>query len=166
MKPFKYCPACATELERLDDGGGKCPSCGRSWYRNPGATVGCVIVEDGRALVSVRAREPDKGRIDVPGGFLSAGEHPIDGLRREVKEELGVDIDVDVDDCLTMEPATYGAEQDPTLNLGFKARVVDGEPTPSDDVAQVKWVSAHEIDDLDFAWPHDRELVRRALEHG
>ena len=65
-----------------------------------------------------------------------------------------------------MEPARYGDEGDPTLNLGFKGRLVRGEPAPNDDVAAVRWISATELDATDFAWPHDRELVRRALGDG
>jgi hypothetical protein len=49
------------------------------------------------------------------------------------------------------------------LAIGFRARIVQGEPQPSDDVAEIRWVSADELDELDFAWEHDRELVRAAL---
>ena len=165
MKPFRFCPACATPLEDPDgEGGARCPRCDRSWYRNSAPTAGCAIVVDGKALVTVRGREPEKGRLDVPGGFLLPGEDPILGLRREVKEELGVDIDVDVSDCLSMVPHRYGREGDFVLALGFKARLVGGEVAPADDVEAVQWVQAGELDDLDFAWPHDRELVRKALE--
>jgi hypothetical protein len=43
---------------------------------------------------------------------------------------------------------------------------VDGEPSPADDVAGIRWVSAEDIDDIEFAWEHDRRLVRVALEDG
>jgi ADP-ribose pyrophosphatase YjhB (NUDIX family) len=125
-----------------------------------------VIVKDDKALVTVRAREPERGRIDVPGGFLQSGEHPIDGLKREVKEELGVQIDVDVDDCLTMATHRYGENGDFVLSLGFRVALIFGDPKPTDDVAQIKWVTKDDLDGLDFAWPHDRELVRKALEKG
>ena len=58
----------------------------------------------------------------------------------------------------------YGEEGDFVLALGFAARLVGGELVPNDDVAAVRWVGAEELDGLDFAWPHDRELVRDALE--
>jgi 8-oxo-dGTP diphosphatase len=125
-----------------------------------------VIVKDDRALVTVRAREPEKGRIDVPGGFLQSGEHPIDGLKREVKEELGVEIEVDVDDCLTMATHRYGENGDFVLSLGFRVALISGEPKATDDVAAIKWVTKDDLEGLDFAWPHDRELVKRALEKG
>ena len=49
------------------------------------------------------------------------------------------------------------------LAIGFKTSV-RGEPSPpTDDGARISWVSAEELDDLDFAWEHDREMVREAL---
>ncbi len=88
-EPFRFCPADGTPLgEPRRSGGATCPECGRSWYRNSAPSVGAAIVEGGRALVTVRALEPERGKVDVPGGFLEVGEDPIDGLRREVSEEL------------------------------------------------------------------------------
>lgn len=129
-------------------------------------TAGAAIVKDGRALATVRARDPEKGRLDVPGGFLGPGEHPLDALKREVREELGIEIDARVEDLVSMVPHTYGDEGDVVLALGFKARWVAGEPTPADDVAEIRWLTQDELQTADFAWPHDRELLRKALADG
>jgi ADP-ribose pyrophosphatase YjhB (NUDIX family) len=167
LKPFVFCPACSAELgPRDEEGGATCPECGRVWYRNSSPTAGAVIVKGRQALITVRAREPEKGKIDVPGGFLHVGEHPVDGLKREVKEELGVEIEADVEDCLTMATHRYGEDGDFVLALGFRAALVSGEPQATDDVAAIRWVTDDELEVLDFAWPHDRELVRKALEKG
>ena len=123
-----------------------------------------MIVSDGKALITKRGMEPEKGRYDVPGGFLRAGEEVLDGLRREIKEELGVEIDVTFGDFVQAVPHEYGPEGDYTLALGFFARIVSGEPEAADDVAELRWVSVDELDDIPFAWEHDRALVRRALE--
>jgi ADP-ribose pyrophosphatase YjhB (NUDIX family) len=123
-------------------------------------------VKDGRSLVTVRAREPEKGRIDVPGGFLDAGEDPIQGLKREVREEVGLEIDVKQEDFVQAIAHRYGPEGDWLLALGFKARWVAGEVQARDDVADALWVDGVDIDRLDFAWPHDRDLVRKALQNG
>lgn len=167
MKPFRYCPACGSELDSPDEeSGSRCPSCTRVWYRNAAPTAGAALVAGGRALVTVRGREPNKGRIDVPGGFLKPDEDPIAGLRREVAEELSVEIDVAARDFIQAAPHTYGDEGDWVLALGFKARLMGGEPHPSDDVAGFRWVTESELDALDWAWPHDRELIRKALRDG
>ncbi len=60
-----------TRLEEPKPSGGtRCPLCGRSWYRSSAPALGAAIVRDGKALVTVRAYEPEKGRVDVPGDFL------------------------------------------------------------------------------------------------
>jgi ADP-ribose pyrophosphatase YjhB (NUDIX family) len=123
-------------------------------------------VRNGKTLVTVRGVDPHKGRIDVPGGFLAYGEDPIEGLKREVKEELQVEIDTTVDDCISMAIHRYGDDGEFVLALGFAARLVAGDPQPHDDVADVRWASMSELDELDFAWEHDRELARKALRHG
>jgi ADP-ribose pyrophosphatase YjhB (NUDIX family) len=162
-EPFKFCPADGTRLEGpRPSGGARCPLCGHSWYRNSVPAVGAVIVEAGKALVSVRAREPEKGRIDLPGGFLEVGEHPVDGLVREAKEELGVEIEV-VGPPILLATHTYGPQGHYVLAIGFRASIVGGEPHPTDDVAKVRWIAAEELDATDFAWEHDREMVRAAL---
>lgn len=165
MKPFDFCPGCATRLGPSEDGEGKqCPSCGLVWYRNSAPTAGCAILKDGRALITKRAKDPEKGRWDVPGGFLHAGEDVLDGLRREVMEELGIEIDVSMDDLVQMVAHTYGDDGDYVLAMGFFARHASGDPRPADDVAEMRWVTRDEIEGMSFAWEHDRDLVRRALE--
>ncbi len=125
--------------------------------------MGAAIVEGGKALVTRRAIEPEKGRYDIPGGFLAGGEHPIDGLKRELREELGLEIEVSVDDCVSMVPHTYGPEGEFVLAIGFLAARVAGEPRAADDVADFAWVDPEELEALDFAWEHDRQVVRNAL---
>lgn len=163
LQRFSYCPLCGTELVRSEGSGGAyCPVHDHSWYRSSSLTVGCVLLRDGRALVTVRGVEPEKGRYDVPGGFLEAGEHPVDGLRREAREELGVEVE-DVEGPIQMAVHRYGQDGDYVLALGFTARISEGEPAPTDDAADLAWVSPEELEALDFAWEHDRELVRAAL---
>lgn len=163
-EPYRFCPADGARLQvpTHEGGGAQCPCCGRSWYRNPAPAVGAAIVRDGRALVAVRAHDPEKGRLDLPGGFLEVGEHPADALVREVREELGVTIEVDSGPLL-LATFIYGTGGEHGLAIGFEACIVEGEPRPADDVAEVRWISAAELDDLDFAWEHDRELVRMVL---
>ncbi|MBA3701276.1 MAG: NUDIX domain-containing protein, partial [Rubrobacteraceae bacterium] len=91
--------------------------------------------------------------------------HPARGLEREVLEELGVEIKVEGNPVL-LATHTYGPDGNWVLAISYLARIVDGEPSPADDVAEIRWVSAEEIEDLDFAWEHDRRLVRAALEDG
>lgn len=49
-----------------------------------------LIVRDGEVLLARRAREPWRGRWEIPGGFVEHGEHPAATAVRELAEELGV----------------------------------------------------------------------------
>jgi NAD+ diphosphatase len=47
---------------------------------------------DGKILAIKRGQEPKKGMLDLPGGFLDPNETAEDGLKREIKEELNIDL--------------------------------------------------------------------------
>ncbi len=165
-EPYRFCPADGTRLsEPRPSGGATCPLCGRSWYRNSAPAVGAVIVRNGKALLTVRGREPEKGQLDLPGGFLDVGENPEDGILREIREELKTEAEV-VSPPILLATHTYGPEGDWVLAIGFRVEVENSEVRPSDDVAGVRWVSAEEVESADFAWEHDRRLVREVLEAG
>jgi ADP-ribose pyrophosphatase YjhB (NUDIX family) len=148
------------------EGASQCPRCNRSWYRNAAPTAGCAVLHDGKVLVVRRGRDPEKGRFDVPGGFLKLREDPLSAVKREVKEELDIEVDISEADFVQAVPHAYGDEDEWVLALGFLARFVSGTPAPNDDVAEAKWIAEDEIDGIDFAWPHDRDLVKKAFQHG
>lgn len=87
----------------------------------------------------------------------------MDGIVREVREELGVEIEV-VEGPILLAPHTYGPDGAYVLAIGFSTRIIEGEPDPTNDVAEIRWISMEEIDDTDFAWEHDRGFVQAALE--
>ena len=86
----------------------------------------------------------------------------MEGLKREAREELGVEVEVDGNPVM-LATHTYGEDGAWVLAIGFKARIVRGEPQAADDVAELRWVSAKEVDALEFAWEHDRRFVKAAL---
>jgi ADP-ribose pyrophosphatase YjhB (NUDIX family) len=124
------------------------------------------VLHEGKVLVVRRAREPEKDRFDVPGGFLKFREDPVAAVKREVREELGIEVDVSENDFVQAVPHAYGDEDEWVLAMGFLARFVSGTPKPNDDVAEARWITEDEIDDIDFAWAHDRALVQKAFRQG
>ena len=60
-------------------------------FNNPKGTVTAVVIKNGALLVLKRNEEPFKGMWDLPGGYMNAGEMPEQAIRREFKEELGVE---------------------------------------------------------------------------
>ena len=123
-----------------------CPECGFVAYASSKPTAGALVEDDeGRLLLARRAHEPFKGRWDIPGGFLEEGEHPLDGLRRELREETG--LEVEPLEFLGVWMDRYGGDStaEATLNLYWTARVVGGEAAPADDVDDLRWFARDEL---------------------
>ena len=150
---WNHCPRCSAPLEN-DDARVRCGACGFVAYAHSDPTA-CALVFDeaGRVLLARRAREPDRGKWDVPGGFVEEGEDPLDALRRELVEETS--LEVEPVDFVGAWVDTYGDADDApsTLNLYWTVRIVSGEPSPADDVSELAWFSLDDLpaeDDLAF----------------
>jgi 8-oxo-dGTP diphosphatase len=93
----------------------------------------------GRVLLARRAGEVFHGYWDLPGGFLDEGEHPLDGLRRELREETG--LEVEPQEFIGVWMDRYGEAEDAhaTLNLYWTARAAAGEEVAADDVSELRW---------------------------
>ncbi|WP_037546262.1 NUDIX hydrolase [Stappia stellulata] len=72
-----------------------CERCGFVSYENPRIVVGSVVVHEGRYLLGRRAIEPSRGLWTLPAGYLELHETPEDGARREAREELCAEIELD-----------------------------------------------------------------------
>jgi len=103
------------------------------------------VDDEGRLLLVRRAREPDKGKWDLPGGFLDEGEHPLDALRRELREETGLEIEPGEFIGVFVDRYGDAADAPATLNLYWTARVVGGRPRPADDVSELRWFAPGEL---------------------
>jgi ADP-ribose pyrophosphatase YjhB (NUDIX family) len=68
-----------------------CPNCGFDYFHNTAAATGCIIESNEGILFVVRAKEPARGKLGLPGGFVTPGEGALEGLRRECIEEIGLD---------------------------------------------------------------------------
>jgi ADP-ribose pyrophosphatase YjhB (NUDIX family) len=86
---FRYCPSCASRNIAFRGHKFHCPDCGFTYYHNTAAATGCVVRSGGGLLFLVRGKEPSKGKLDLPGGFVDPGEGAVEGLRREFREETG-----------------------------------------------------------------------------
>jgi ADP-ribose pyrophosphatase YjhB (NUDIX family) len=102
-----------------------------------------VVDGAGRVLLARRAIEPFLGFWDTLGGFVSPGESLEDAVRRELREEAG--IEVEVGRLVTTLPDTYGDTGETTVNAFFECRLVAGDPQPDDDVAELRWFAPDEL---------------------
>jgi ADP-ribose pyrophosphatase YjhB (NUDIX family) len=149
LEGWRWCPRCRAEL-RGDASRVECAACGFVCYASSKPTAGALVEDgEGRVLLARRAVEPFKGRWDIPGGFLEEGEPPLAGLRRELREETG--LEVEPLDFVGAWIDTYGGDStaEATLNMYWTARVLDGEAHPADDVDELRWLAADELPALE-----------------
>lgn len=155
---WRTCPRCAARLA-AEDGAVRCTACGLVVYAKPAPAVCALLLDDaGRVLLARRAVEPAAGKWDIIGGFLDEFEQPLDALRRELREEL--DVEVEPLELVAAVTDRYGEEGNATLNVCWTARIVSGEPTPSEELAEVRWFEPNELPGRDeFAFRNCHEIL-------
>ena len=94
LSQFTFCPKCGASTFIINNEKSKrCSSCGFVYYFNPSSAVACFIKNrQGELLCVRRAKEPAKGTLDLPGGFVDMYESAEEAARREVKEETGLEL--------------------------------------------------------------------------
>jgi NADH pyrophosphatase NudC (nudix superfamily) len=168
--PFKYCPKCgAAALRTVGMKLLRCEACGFRLYLNPAAAVaGVVVDEQGRMVVLVRGKEPGKGKWDLPGGFADPGETVEEALRREVREEIG--LEVTAMRYLGSWPNVYEymGVRYRTLDMGFLCEAADvSRARPMEaDIAEVLFLRPGQIDIGRFAFGSVGRIAGRFLEQG
>ena len=155
---WERCPRCGGTLE-IEGRSAECRDCRQTVYANPAPTASALILDDaGRILLSRRAGDPGKGMWDIPGGFIEEGEAPQETLRREMEEETGLEIEPT--EFLGGFADRYGEGGVYTLNLYWTARIVSGEPSPADDVVDLRWFSPDELPPRkEFAFSNSVEVL-------
>ncbi len=93
------CPKCGGQtLHSVSPKEFRC-GCGFHFFQNVATAVMVAFCWQDEVLVAVRARNPGKGLLDLPGGFVDPGESLEAALVRELQEELGLDV--------SAQPFTY-----------------------------------------------------------
>jgi 8-oxo-dGTP diphosphatase len=90
---YKYCPHCATKLKLRKREGKQqkyCPKCNWIYYPHVFSAINTIVYKNNKVLLVERARDPYKNTWQLPGGYVSFGEHPKDTAVRELTEETGL----------------------------------------------------------------------------
>ncbi len=160
-KIFRFCPRCSGHFTPQHDFSFICRDCGLHFFSNACAAVCALILDsDGKLLVTKRAKNPKKGMLDLPGGFVDPLETIEDALRREIREELGVDVTVMKYFCSFPNRYVYSGLTYFTIDLAFVCKVEDLSCIkPADDVEDAFFVSAGKIDLENIAFESIRNII-------
>jgi len=144
---MKYCPFCRSELKNGHKHQKSCSKCKYVYYNNPRPTASAIIEKDKKILLVKRVFPPFKGYWDLVGGFLDYHETPEEALRREVKEEVNLDI-VEfklfrIDKNIYIDHDTK--ERLSVIDHQFIVSKFKGKIDPKDDVSDARWFSINNL---------------------
>lgn len=136
----------------------------RLYPGRPMVGVGAVVWDGGRVLLERRGQPPAQGSWAVPGGLIEVGETAQEAIRREVREECGIEIAVGPVLGL-FEPIQHDADG----RIRYHFVIVDflgyyrsGELRAGDDAADVRWVAPADLPRYALS-EATRDMIERAL---
>jgi 8-oxo-dGTP diphosphatase len=135
----------------------------REYPERPVVGVGGVVIQDGRALLIRRGREPLAGQWSIPGGTLELGETINEGVCRELHEETGLEVRV-LELIEVFERIFRDSSKRPQYHfviLDYLCEAVAGTPRPGGDVTDVAFVAPEELNRYSLT-----EAVTRVLGKG
>ena len=163
---FKYCPACGTARRgNRETQPMVCGKCGFTFYFNTTcATAAFIVRPDGKALFIRREKEPAKGKLAIPGGFVDFGETAEDGLRREFREEVGIRVKELTFLCSHPNLYLYKDVTYRVLDFFFIASCGQSAKAKAlDAVASVEWLDPATVDVSELAFPSMKFALKAYL---
>jgi len=122
----------------------------RRYPLRPMLGVGALIFDEDRILMAERGGEPLKGWWSIPGGLVETGESLDAAIRREVREETGLEVRplgmIEIFERI-MRDAQGAAEYHYVL-IDYICRVQSGTACAGDDVSRVEWVRQSDLQQL------------------
>ncbi|MCL6480434.1 MAG: NUDIX domain-containing protein [Firmicutes bacterium] len=145
----------------------------RAYPDRPVVGVGGVVIRDDRALLIRRGSEPLKGQWSIPGGLLELGETLEEGVRRELREETGLNVRVleliEVFERIFPEPepgrSPSAHRPRPRYHyviLDYLCEAPEGAPRAGGDVTHVAFAAEAELDQFHLT-PTALRVLRKAF---
>lgn len=135
----------------------------REYPLQPLVGLGAIVWKEGRVLMVQRGKPPRAGIWSLPGGAQMLGETVAEGIRREIAEETGIEIEllglVEVIDSVQRDGS--GRVLYHYTIVDFAARWVAGEAVAGDDAADVAWVDPADLHRLDL-WDETVRVIEKS----
>lgn len=123
------------------------PEDDRRYPRRPLVGIGALIFHRGRILMAKRGKEPLKGWWSLPGGVVETGETLDFAVRREVREETGLEVQplrvFEIFERIMHDPE--GATEYHYVLIDYVCRITGGALCAGDDVSHVQWMRENEL---------------------
>jgi ADP-ribose pyrophosphatase YjhB (NUDIX family) len=140
------------------------------FFHNTAAACGAILLhrdqdEDAdRILLLVRGTEPERGKLDFPGGFIDPGESAEDALQREIREEIGVSVVSLTYFWSAPNRYEYRGVTYSTCDLVFTGRTHDSPAhVQESEISGYRLIKPEDIDLQEIAFPSLREALRRYI---
>ncbi len=165
LERFGYCPVCGSSRFSVNNVKSKrCGSCGFVYYANPSSATAAFIVRDEHLLVVRRGKEPARGTLDLPGGFVDMDETAEEGMARELMEETGLTATRIAYLFSIPNLYEYSGMVIHTLDMFFRVSVADDAvPHAADDAAELAWMPIGQLRPEDFGLLSISQAVRRFI---
>ncbi len=164
---MKYCESCGNQLQDREVGiSWYCLHCKRYTYANPVPVIDVMFTDEkGKILLGRRAQDPEKGRLNLPGGFVDPNETFEEALAREIKEELNLD------------PGDYGSfvyagsrifihsqngRDRQLIGIIMRATIAHREFMPNEEVSEYLWKLPSELAPEDVTNQAEYDHIMRA----
>lgn len=117
-------------------------------FENPKPSATAIIIRDNKVLVAKRNEEPFKGQWDFLGGYIQKNETPEDALKRELKEELGVESYPTFIGAFT-GTASYQGYDFPVLSFAYLTEL-KGDITLNEENSEIAWIPIASLETIAF----------------
>ena len=119
----------------------------RRYPDRPFLGIGALIFDGDSILLAERGHEPLKGWWSLPGGILETGETLLNGIKREVREETGLEVEPEAifEIFERIMPDAEGRTEYHYVLIDYTCRVIGGALEAGSDVSHAVWVREEDL---------------------
>ena len=154
-RTHRFCGQCATPMQdKAGERARECPACGHTAYPRVSPAM-MVLVTRGRDMLLARASRFPSGMFSALAGFVEPGETIEDCIHREVREEVGIEV---------QDPVYFGSQSwsfPHSLMIAFTAEYAGGTLRPDEtEIAEARWFAPDALP----AMPPSLSIARKLID--